>query len=132
MSSPQRQVGSRRLPPLPQGSHTFVRVDNARGGATSNTPKIQNGTAVSSTAFPMGGKLPYDLSAAFMEGPFRPALQADSFSQFLAAAQMPSQELIPSGKNLKLAEPEVHEGISGILFSQCFLARKYSQFKLII
>ncbi|KAJ7387707.1 hypothetical protein OS493_001049 [Desmophyllum pertusum] len=79
MSSPSRQVGNRRLPPLPSSSRhspSYQRVSSGHGsspvsakaakGHTSNRPSNNHGTASHITHI--------DLTANFGDGPFRPAL----------------------------------------------------------
>ncbi|XP_020620393.1 cAMP and cAMP-inhibited cGMP 3',5'-cyclic phosphodiesterase 10A-like [Orbicella faveolata] len=79
MSSPSRQVGNRRLPPLPSSSRhspSYQRVSSGHGsspvsakaakGHTSNRPSNNHGTGSHITHI--------DLTANFGDGPFRPAL----------------------------------------------------------
>lgn len=79
MSSPSRQVGNRRLPPLPSGSRhspSYQRVPSGHGsspvsakaakGHASNRPSNNHGTGSHITHI--------DLTANFGDGPFRPAL----------------------------------------------------------
>lgn len=79
MSSPSRQVGNRRLPPLPSSSRhspSYQRVPSGHGsspvsakaakGHASNRPSNNHGT---------GSHISHiDLTANFGDGPFRPAL----------------------------------------------------------
>jgi len=69
MSSPQRQVGSRRLPPLPKvASSGYVRTSKGE-------------TKIQQTPSASNGKL--ELSTDLSEGPFRPTLTPEAFNQVL-------------------------------------------------
>ena len=78
MSSPQRQVGSRRLPPLPKL-------------ASSSYVKTGKGEAKSQQAHQTGnGKL--ELSNDLFDGPFRPTLTPEAFNQLLSKGGKSSQD----------------------------------------
>ena len=79
MSSPQRQVGSRRLPPLPKAIPSgFVKVGKNETAGAKATFSAPGG---------LNGKLPLELSNDLMEGPFRPSLTPETFAQFLPSAK---------------------------------------------
>eukprot|EP00794_Sanderia_malayensis_P004717 gene4717-5340_t len=89
MSSPQRQVGSRRLPPLPKLiPSTFIKV-----GKNSNESTVEDiVTPYSSpTVMRMYGKVSYELANDFLEGPFRPALSPEAFAKVLSGNRLSSE-----------------------------------------
>eukprot|EP00112_Aurelia_sp_Birch-Aquarium-sp1_P010606 Seg226.4 transcript_id=Seg226.4/GoldUCD/mRNA.D3Y31 product="putative 3' 5'-cyclic phosphodiesterase pde-5" protein_id=Seg226.4/GoldUCD/D3Y31 len=91
MSSPQRQVGSRRLPPLPKAIPSgFVKVgknETSGAKATFSAPGLN------------GGKLPLELSNDLMEGPFRPSLTPETFAQFLSSGKTQNDGAQQAGKD---------------------------------
>ncbi len=85
MSSPQRQVGSRRLPPLPKVlPSTFLKVGKDESPGTAppfSSPALMK----------MYGKVSYELANDFLEGPFRPALSPEAFAKVLSENKMPNE-----------------------------------------
>ncbi len=77
MSSPQRQVGSRRLPPLPKASPSTVL----------KTGKSESPTGSKTSVINMYGKVSLELASSFIDGPFRPALSPQAFEQVLSSAE---------------------------------------------
>ena len=91
MSSPQRQVGSRRLPPLPKAIPSgFVKVGKNESTGAKATFSAPGG---------LNGKLPLELSSDLMEGPFRPSLTPDTFAQFLPSAKTQEDGAQHAGKD---------------------------------
>ena len=95
MSSPQRQVGSRRLPPLPKvAPSTYIKT-----GKNETTKTASN------------GRLALELSNDLLEGPFRPALTPESFAQLLSSggkamgydikSQVDSKEMLIPGTKIR-------------------------------
>ena len=77
MSSPSRQVGNRRLPPLPSGSRHSPSNLRVSSGHTSSpvSGKAAKGHASNRSPNNHGGHITHiDLTANFGDGPFRPAL----------------------------------------------------------
>lgn len=79
MSSPSRQVGNRRLPPLPSGSRqspSNIRVSSGNGyDASAASVKASKGHALHRSQNNHSGHISHiDLNANFGDGPFRPAL----------------------------------------------------------
>lgn len=78
MSSPSRQVGNRRLPPLPSGSRhspSNVRASSGGHGSSPVSGKAVKGHASNRSSNNHGGHISQiDLTANFGDGPFRPAL----------------------------------------------------------
>ena len=78
MSSPSRQVGNRRLPPLPSGSRHSPSNLRASSGHHASSPvsvKAAKGHASNRSPNNHGGQISHiDLTASFGDGPFRPAL----------------------------------------------------------
>lgn len=80
MSSPSRQVGNRRLPPLPSGSRyspIYQRASNGHGTSTVSQAKAAKGPSSNRTSNNHGQSshiTHIDLTASFGDGPFRPAL----------------------------------------------------------
>lgn len=63
MSSPQKQIGRRRLPPLNQSNQKVSLVTNrTASSANSNTPTIDDTTP--------------DFTSTFMQGPFRTQMKS--------------------------------------------------------
>ena len=92
MSSPQRQVGSRRLPPLPKlAASSYVKTGK---GETKSQQTPQAGS----------GK--HELSTDIFEGPFRPTLTPETFNQVLSKggksindkSSVDNRELVIPGK----------------------------------
>ena len=79
MSSPSRQVGNRRLPPLPSSSRQspiYQRSSNGHGTSPVSA-KAAKGHASNRTSNNQGQSshiTHIDLTANFGDGPFRPAL----------------------------------------------------------
>lgn len=79
MSSPSRQVGNRRLPPLPSSSRhspSYQRVSSGHGSSAVSA-KASKGHASnrSPNNHVTGSHITHiDLTANFGDGPFRPAL----------------------------------------------------------
>ncbi|PFX17416.1 probable 3',5'-cyclic phosphodiesterase pde-5 [Stylophora pistillata] len=80
MSSPSRQVGNRRLPPLPSGSRyspIYQRASNGHGTSPVSQAKAAKGPVSNRTSNSHGQSshiTHIDLTASFGDGPFRPAL----------------------------------------------------------
>lgn len=79
MSSPSRQVGNRRLPPLPSGSRhspSNIRVSSDHAhDASAASMKAAKGHAMHRSQNNHSGHISHiDLNANFGDGPFRPAL----------------------------------------------------------
>ncbi|XP_068678132.1 probable 3',5'-cyclic phosphodiesterase pde-5 [Montipora foliosa] len=76
MSSPSRQVGNRRLPPLPSGSrHSPSNIRVSSGHDSSVPTKAAKGHMVNRSQNNHSGHISHiDLNANFSDGPFRPAL----------------------------------------------------------
>ena len=76
MSSPSRQVGNRRLPPLPSGSrHSPSNIRVSSGHDSSVPTKAAKGHIVNRSQNNHSGHISHiDLNANFSDGPFRPAL----------------------------------------------------------
>ena len=80
MSSPSRQVGNRRLPPLPSSSRyspIYQRASNGHGTSPVSQAKAAKGPSSNRTSNNHGQSshiTHIDLTASFGDGPFRPAL----------------------------------------------------------
>ena len=80
MSSPSRQVGSRRLPPLPSSSrhspnHDGQRVSSGSRRSSPVSSKAPKRHVNNRQPNNHGGHINHiDLTASFSDGPFRPAL----------------------------------------------------------